>query len=270
MTKKEAHWMEDDSTRKRFWAYAKGDLGLTEDEVHEALSVESTKDFDGDKDMARAMLKAYAVDVDARRLVKSLKPQPPTSDNPRTVAFCDVFAPDGTRIAVTAREGATADTVALTALALWDGAQILTRLGWTLAAENGNGAVETLAQKPENVPAGSPPPPPPTTPASAPGVQKPSNGGGEQVETFLVQAIKSQVTPNGNSYYAVKGGRCTKRGVTAWPEVAEPQIQAIAKFDLTTLEIGQEWKPPFQIQAVSIVPEGREWPNKVTAFAPAP
>jgi len=55
-----------------------------------------------------------------------------------------MFAPDGTRIAVTSREGATADTVALTALALWDGAQILARLGWTTAAENGKEALARL------------------------------------------------------------------------------------------------------------------------------
>ena len=262
MTEKEVHWMTDDATRRKFWVYAKGDLGLTEDEVHEALSVESTKDFDGDKDMALAMLKAYAVDIDDRRLVKSLKPQDlPPGSREHSVAFCDAFAPDGTRIAVTAREGATPDAVALTALALWDGVQILTRLGWTTAAENGKPAVAKLAQSEPEARSTSV-----ITSVTIPEEQ----GSSDPSETYAVNTIVAQVTPNGKRRYAVKGGRCHKHGVSAWPEVAEQQVMAITGFDLATLQAGQSWTPTKKLRAVASVPEGVEWPNKVIAFAPAP
>jgi len=42
------HWIEDEQTRKRFWAWI-GEQGLDSDAVHEVLGVESVKDFDGSK-----------------------------------------------------------------------------------------------------------------------------------------------------------------------------------------------------------------------------
>jgi len=186
MSEKKEHWIDDDPTRKAFWAYCKDTLGLDESEVYAALSVDSIHAFDGDKDMARALLKSF--DVNSYRIIQNLAPQDPCTDNPRAVAFLDVFAPDGTRIALTAREGATADTVALTALALWDGAQILARLGWTLAAENGKQAAARLqpkAQEQRPVPTGGPPPPPtPPTPEVAQGNGN-GNGGGELLTEFV-------------------------------------------------------------------------------------
>lgn len=56
------HWIDDATVRKRFWAWAKGTLGLTEDEIHKALQVESVKDFQGTMDMAKAALEASAID----------------------------------------------------------------------------------------------------------------------------------------------------------------------------------------------------------------
>ncbi len=50
----------DDAARKAFWAHAKGTLGLSEDEVHEALGVESVNDFEGTKGEAADALAAYA------------------------------------------------------------------------------------------------------------------------------------------------------------------------------------------------------------------
>ena len=56
------HWIDDATVRKRFWAWAKGTLGLTEDEVHEALQVESVKAFEGTMKAAKATLEAFAID----------------------------------------------------------------------------------------------------------------------------------------------------------------------------------------------------------------
>lgn len=52
------HWAAGDL--KVFWAYVKGTLGLTEDEVHEALEVASVRDFGGTKADAMRLLNAYA------------------------------------------------------------------------------------------------------------------------------------------------------------------------------------------------------------------
>ena len=60
------HWIENDDTRKRFWSFVKDDLGLTEDEAHKALHVESVKDYTGTKEDAVAALKKFAADKDAQ------------------------------------------------------------------------------------------------------------------------------------------------------------------------------------------------------------
>ena len=50
------HWIDDDATRKRFWAYVKDDLGLTEEQVHTGLNVAHMRDFLGTKKEAAAIL----------------------------------------------------------------------------------------------------------------------------------------------------------------------------------------------------------------------
>jgi hypothetical protein len=65
---KPAHWITHDNVRKKFWAYAKK-IGLSRDQVHEALDVESVKDFDGSKAVAHSLLDQYA----------AVMSQPPTA-----------------------------------------------------------------------------------------------------------------------------------------------------------------------------------------------
>lgn len=55
------HWIERPEARKRFWGWAKGTLGLTEDQVHEALGVESVYEFDGTMKDAKAILEEAAM-----------------------------------------------------------------------------------------------------------------------------------------------------------------------------------------------------------------
>lgn len=43
------HWVSDEATRKKFWAWAKGTMTLSEDQVHTALGVASVKEFKGTK-----------------------------------------------------------------------------------------------------------------------------------------------------------------------------------------------------------------------------
>jgi len=44
---KTPHWIENPKVRKRFWRWTREELGLSSDEIHEALGVESVKDFAG-------------------------------------------------------------------------------------------------------------------------------------------------------------------------------------------------------------------------------
>jgi len=57
------HWIKNAEDRKRFWVWAKGDRGLSEDEVHEALKVKHLADYAGSKADAMAALNDY---VDAK------------------------------------------------------------------------------------------------------------------------------------------------------------------------------------------------------------
>lgn len=57
------HWIERDEIRRRFWAWAKGTLHLTEDNVHAALGVERVSEFAGTMDEAKASIQAYAAEI---------------------------------------------------------------------------------------------------------------------------------------------------------------------------------------------------------------
>lgn len=271
MTKKMTHWIEDDMTHKKFWAYVKSDLGLTEDEVHRALGVESIKNFTDDKTAAMTLLQNYAAGIVPRRVRDALSAQEIEHAEARVIAFCDLYAPDGARISLTAREGARHDDLVATTLALIDAAKTLVNVfNFSVASQKPNNK-QPAAKKPP-IPARPAPPLPPGNgpPSSAQTGALPagnSNGGG--TETFLVDSVTAQVSPNGNRYYAVKGGRVKKHGATAWPEVAEPQLEALTQYNPSNLEIGKPWDVTgFGIRAVGEIPPGKTYPSKITAFAP--
>jgi hypothetical protein len=53
------HWIDDDATRKKFWAYTRDTLGLTDKEVYAALGVEHIHDYAGDKAAALEAIRNY-------------------------------------------------------------------------------------------------------------------------------------------------------------------------------------------------------------------
>lgn len=53
------HWIDDDTTRKRFWGYTRDTLGLSDKEVYAALGVEKIHGYAGDKAAAMAAIQAY-------------------------------------------------------------------------------------------------------------------------------------------------------------------------------------------------------------------
>ena len=56
------HWIADAPTRAQFWAWAGQDLGLSNDEVHQALGAESVYDFPGTKREARDKILAWVAE----------------------------------------------------------------------------------------------------------------------------------------------------------------------------------------------------------------
>jgi len=53
------HWIEQPKVRARFWQWTRDELGLSDEEVHEALNVEHIRDFDGDPHVAKSCILAW-------------------------------------------------------------------------------------------------------------------------------------------------------------------------------------------------------------------
>ena len=60
------HWIDGPKARKAFWAWTKGTLKLSEEQVHDALGVESVHDFQGTMNEAKAVLESYAMDTEEK------------------------------------------------------------------------------------------------------------------------------------------------------------------------------------------------------------
>lgn len=90
-----AHWIENETARGRFWATVKDTLGLTEDDVHTALGVQSVKDFDKGEADAYMYLEGYKR---APRVA-----QPPVPEAP-LVAWTKLMTPGGYEWSITWRE----------------------------------------------------------------------------------------------------------------------------------------------------------------------
>ena len=63
----EPHWIDAPTVRDKFWAYAKGTLGLNEAQVYDALGVGRVHDYEDTKPNALKALKAYAEKAQAKR-----------------------------------------------------------------------------------------------------------------------------------------------------------------------------------------------------------
>lgn len=53
------HWIDDPKVRTRFWAWTGSEMGLTNDEVHNALDVASVKDFGGTMKEAKSLIETW-------------------------------------------------------------------------------------------------------------------------------------------------------------------------------------------------------------------
>lgn len=261
------HWSEEGNSEKKFWAYATGQLGLYRQEVLEALEVAELSATTLSKKEVAKLLEEKSREKQQEKVNQLLrKPLPEALHaEARTVSFTDFYAPSGAKIAITAREGSTAEMVAATAVALVEALEILERMGWKGSPRSNHRNATPPVQSP--APPVSPPAPAaaPISPP-APATSPPATSDDAETVSVSVTSICAQVTPNGNRMYKVKGGRMMKSGVTCWPEVAEPFLAGLGH-DITQLAVGTDWNvASLNLVAVCEKPAGNKWPTKVSSF----
>jgi len=179
----------------------------------------------------------------------------------RIIAFTS-FVLKGVQVNFTMREGATAEsTIAL----LKEFGQVMHQIkewgGVPILSRDALGSGNAIAASPAPAHTG-PPKTKPTMPEPPPGPVTLPEGNG--TESFKVESVTAQLSPNGNRYYTLRGGRCKKHGVSAWPEVAEAALEAITGYNPIGLDVGQPWNvSDFDITATGEVPVGKNFPTKI-------
>ena len=127
----ELHWAHDPDT-KTFIAKLARDLGVNlrdADTFQSVFKVDKLRDFEGTSEQAGECLRYWA----ARRevsVIDALVFAAPEHSEAKAIAWTNVLTPDGVQISVTAREGASADSVVATTLALTGALRKLERLGF--------------------------------------------------------------------------------------------------------------------------------------------
>ena len=269
-------WIIADKKRALFWVSVEEYLGHLDDShaaAHLACAVSTMKEFEGSLDDAIALIVDFAAaDAEHRKQVALAGVKTLSVTYERKFNLGDY---DSLHIGMTSWADVHDDTTAEEVQAeLWKWVkeavkeQALPVIEAAKAPVNQTKAPATIKPPaparptPSPGPGNAPPAQPPTPPAG--------NGNGGGTETFMVDSITAQVSPNGNRYYAVKGGRVKKHGATAWPEIAEPQLEALTKYNPVNLEVGKPWDVTgFGIRAVGEIPPGKTYPSKITAFAPS-
>lgn len=194
MNKKE-HWIDDESKRKFFWAEAKERIGLTEDEVHEGLGVESVRDWEGSGQAAADRLWEYKAELDeARERYEALKglgigPHPKElAEAPASINFFGL-TPQGWNVQFTLR-----DFSELTLMFRFtEMIRALDKLDIKPCDRNGNYVIrqEMIERATASVPTGPPPlpgqaaPPLPGQAAPAPTPEQSGNG-----NVFLTEFVR--------------------------------------------------------------------------------
>lgn len=62
----EPHWIDAPTVRGRFWAWCKNTMGLTEQQVYDALQVDSVHQYPGTMQQAKATIEKYAAELKAK------------------------------------------------------------------------------------------------------------------------------------------------------------------------------------------------------------
>jgi len=199
-------WIDEAGAERKFWGYVTDVLGLTPNDVFEALSVDSLRASTQTKEQIVEALKAR-VKAGQEELRLSLKPKEALHSEAQTIAWMDVFTADGAMVNLTARQGATPDDIVANALALEAAWAKLQKLGWTAVPrvsrrvvngdggkgkkQVGKGGDAPLAPKTTT------PPPPPPTPTPTPG-PTPQASNAPQAPQAKAPAPASGGNGNGN------------------------------------------------------------------------
>jgi len=199
--RKMGHWIEQDDSEVKFWQYVAG-MGLTPPDVYEVLDVERLALSPLSKEEVVNLLKKSKQGQRAALREQLLPAQDVAHHEAQSVAWMNIYTPDGIKISVTAREGSSADTVAATTLVLMDAWDMLKQLGCLCHPQQ----LSATARKP---PQSTTPVPQPRVPVSAPaGTAPPSTPAAPSPPT----APRSPATPGGNG--KTKGGTAALEKIT--------------------------------------------------------
>ena len=128
MKELESHWAATEPCRKEI-ARLRHTLNLEREDVLAALGgIERLSEYDGSFEDAKFAMADFAV-AKMQHLADDLVADDPEHKEAKVIAFTEIFTSTGRKINVTAREGATPDSIALTAISLIRAIQILERAG---------------------------------------------------------------------------------------------------------------------------------------------
>lgn len=184
-------WVMVDKKRALFWVSVKEYLSYLPDShaaAHAACGVDSMKDFGGSLDSAIALVMEYAANG-PQRARSALIVREPEHAEARVIAFCDLYAPDGTRIALTAREGVTHDELVRVALSLTDAAETLINVfSFSAAPQKYTNNKQLVSRPPVSIRFTPPPVPSNAPPAQSPALPPPPAGHSHPVAPALPPA----------------------------------------------------------------------------------
>jgi len=212
-------WIDEAGAERKFWGYVTDTLGLTPNDVFEALGVDSLRASTQTKEQIVEALKAR-VETKQEELRAGLEPKEALHGEAKAISWMDTFAPGGEMVNLTARQGATPDDIVANALALEAAWAKLQKLGWTAVPRVPRRVVNGKQEHKGNgkAPVQSTTPPPPTTPAPGP-PQAPQAGNAPQAPQAKAPAPAPAAGGNGN------GGveQITEVRVTA--PAGKPQVE---------------------------------------------
>jgi len=222
--------MTQEIDERKFWNWVFSN-GLVPGQVFDELGAESLAECNLDKAEVMAKLtdlaKAQQAELPAGwGLVKN-------EGYALAIAWADVYTPEGVKVNLTARHGATVQDIMATALAWQQAAGGLRALGWKVGSNRCPSPKSTEpAERTE--PSAKPPAQPSAKPPAKPPAQPPTKPEGE---VYLVIEHLQKSVVNGKVSYRVFGPpRFRRYGVRVWPEVAEVLVQF--GVDLEAMEPG--------------------------------
>jgi len=197
------HWTGDDETVQAFWAWTVK-RGLSEAQVYEALQVDDLAKYEHGKVDARYACDMLIEHIQRRELRASFELTDREHGEAAVIVFTkdDIYTPGGLCVSITARQGATAEDVAATCLALTGALEILGEFGWgtegrvRYVPEPSASPPDLDDDEEEPEPSGPPTTTAPPIPGDEPSAQPPASSAPPQPSTTgerLLSAVKVKI-----------------------------------------------------------------------------